>query len=211
MKKLIEYLYRYFRPKAKDDIRRKCVNYLFPFALEFQRSLPSAIRFVMVDTYGDELFTLLNDKEDTLCDCCENCAREMNYQEKLLRELRNEPEEFLHRYELSTEAEDLKEVADIEMHTIPSDTDYYGIPHCNLCGAVLDMNCVPEGEELLEDLNAYGKLETLRSNGLRLLDLWYIAKLLYQAGRSEQTYIQEAADKLAQRIYMENNLKDMNL
>lgn len=209
MKKLIEYLHRYIHPRAKDDIRLKCVNYLLPFATEFQRSLPSAMQFDMMDTHGNKLFTLLNENIDTLCECCENCARELNYRESMLKLLREKPEAFAERYKLDIES--LEDVADIKMCTLSSDTNYYGMPCCQQCGAVLNMNCVPEGEGLYEDLTFYGELKTLCFSRLHLRDLWYITKLLLQAEKSKETCIQEAADKLAQRIYMENNLKDRNL
>lgn len=197
------------REIKKDDIRRKCVNYLLPFATEFQRSLPSAMQFDMMDAHGNKLFTLLNENIDTLCECCENCARELNYRESMLKLLREKPEEFAERYELDIES--LEDVADIRMYTLPSDTDYCGMPRCQQCGAVLNMDCVPEDERLYDDLTFYGEQKSLCFSHLHPRDLWYITKLLQQAEKPEETYIQEIADKLAQRIYTENNLKDMNL
>lgn len=110
-------------------------------------------------------------------------------------------------HELSNAIPNLNEVAGIKMRTIASDTDYYGIPHCSCCGNILDLNCIPEEEDLMEDLTTSMELSSIRITELRQLDIWYITRLLDQAFQSGNPDLTRLADKLVRRIYKENRLK----
>jgi len=91
-----------------------------------------------------------------------------------------------------------------EQFAISCDADYYNIPSCPYCGEILDMNCIPENTD--EELTAYNRYNSLKLQNLRLLDFWYINRLLATAEKSKDKPVRILADKLAGRIIAENNL-----
>ena len=131
----------------KMKTRKICSDFLLPFATKYQHSLSSSVRFVAIDIQGDDLFEILNDKEDMLYDMCEECAKDWIWKRTVTGHKKS-PETFMLDHELSNAIPNLNEVAGIKMRTIASDTDYYGIPHCSCCGNILDLNCIPEEETL---------------------------------------------------------------
>lgn len=191
----------------KMKTRKICSDFLLPFATQYRRSLSSPIRFIAIDIQGNDLFEILNDKEDMLYDMCEECAERLDMEKELLQAVKKDPEKFMLDYELSNAIPNMDEVAGIEMRVTASDTDCYGIPHCSRCGNILDLNCIPEGEDLREDLTTFKELSSLRITELRQLDIWYITRLLDRAFQSGNPDIIRLADKLVRRIYKENKLK----
>ena len=195
----------------KMKTRKICSDFLLPFATKYQHSLSSSVCFVAIDIQGDDLFEILNDKEDMLYDMCEECAERLDMEKELLQAIKKDPETFMLDHELSNAIPNLNEVAGIKMRTIASDTDYYGIPHCSCCGNILDLNCIPEEEDLMEDLTTSMELSSIRITELRQLDIWYITRLLDQAFQSGNPDLTRLADTLVRRIYKENRLKNRNL
>lgn len=66
---------------------------------------------------------------------------------------------------------------------------------------MLDLDRVPKGEELYEDLVNYRKLGNLCILCLRELDVWYITRLLCQGNQSDNAVIRKSVRRLALRIY----------
>ena len=183
---------------------KKCADFLRPFALEYQRSRPAAVEFVAVDGNGDEQFAISCDAEGETGPFCRKCVEKGEAGKELLNQIRKRPEEFLRIQGISVGTDMLQTVAAGEIRTIPSDTDYYNIPSCPYCGEILDMNCIPENTD--EELTAYNRYNSLKLQNLRLLDFWYINRLLATAEKSKDKPVRILADKLAGRIIAENNL-----
>lgn len=56
--------------------------------MEYQRSLPPAVQFVAMDTYGGELFIIQNDRDGMLHDLYKECACKLDVPGELLRHLK---------------------------------------------------------------------------------------------------------------------------
>ena len=193
---------RKYESRYRQD--KKCSDFLWPFVLEYQRSCPSAVEFIAVDDYGNELFTISCDTEGEAGPYCCSCAEKGEISRKLLSQILKQPEEFRRMQGGFIETSTLQKVANVEIRTIPSDTDYYDIPRCPYCGEFLDLNCVPENID--EELAIYCKYKSLKKQKLRLLDLWHINHLLAAAEKSEEKTIRKLARKLTKRIIAANHL-----
>lgn len=95
----------------KMKTRKICSDFLLPFATKYQHSLSSSVRFVAIDIQGDDLFEILNDKEDMLYDMCEECAERLDMEKELLQAIKKDPETFMLDHELSNAIPNLNEVA----------------------------------------------------------------------------------------------------
>lgn len=180
--------------------QKKCNDFLFPLAVEYQRTLPSAVEFVAMDADGDDLFVIQEDIDGNISDMCINCATTLNINNELFNEIKTQSVEFLKRHDLSEKRPNLNEVAAVETRMISSDTDHYGIARCLCCGEVLDLNSIIEDAE--DDLRHCDNLESLKRENLRLFDLWLIYKILSATEHSKD----KVSSRLVNRLISDNNL-----